>query len=74
MDRHFLTHPHHKSTVCQAWVKESKKLTCEICGQTYQKEICDRLAPVAARAERHDQEHRYDGATDTAAIRFDGVI
>ena len=61
MDKLFSTHHHHNSTVCQAWVKESKKLNCEICGQSYQKEFRDRLAPVAARAERHDQEHRHGG-------------
>lgn len=42
----------------KSWVKESKKLKCEICGQAYNKEIRDKLAPTAARAERRDQEHR----------------
>ena len=42
----------------ESWVKESRKLKCEICGQTYNKEVRDKLAPTAARAERRDQEHR----------------
>lgn len=42
----------------KTWVKESRKLKCEICGQSYKSQIKDRLAITVARAERRDQERR----------------
>lgn len=41
------------------WVKESKKLQCEICGSLYHEEIRDKLSSTVSRAQRRDQEQRH---------------
>lgn len=43
----------------QSWVKESRKLKCEICGEFYKGELRQRLANVIAFAHQEDLENRY---------------
>jgi len=40
------------------WVKESRTLSCEICGQTYLEPFRTKLANTVARAEKLEQERR----------------
>eukprot|EP00210_Caulerpa_lentillifera_P002009 g1926.t1 len=42
----------------ESWVKESRKLKCEICGNSYTTEIKEQLREVITRAEQIDQERR----------------